>query len=199
MKMLLCMTLTLIAASGIAFSDQRSFRRSLEEIPPKYMGDLPLADRGKFLRALDSEGARLDAEKGWLHWYSDGGDVRITSMVWAKELPRPGKSPLVFVHMAKPFANSGNKPSTDQTFVLERDGKEWVDVTKKVIPSTVDMTMHFRTRKNDTVIEVARWRGFERQDGRGNAWDFGERISDLRWTGEAFEVDKAAAKKLTNN
>lgn len=192
------MTFAFIAASGVALSDQKSFRSSLENIPPEYMGDIPLADRGKFMKALDSEGDRLDAAKGWLHWSSDGRDVRGTSMVWAKELPRPGKSPLIFIHMAKPFGN-GDKPATNHTFVLESSGKKWMDVTKKVIPSTVDMTMHFRTRKNDTVIEVARWQEFERQDGQGKAWNFGERISDLRWTGEAFDVDKAAAMKLTNN
>ena len=194
------MAIALVASSWTAFSDELSFRNALKTLPPKYLGDIPLANREEFLNVVGSDGERLDAAKGWLHWYTDGGDVGGTSMVWAKELPRPGKKPLVFVHMAKPFAEAvHSKPAANQTFVLERVGKDWVDVTKTVIPSIVDMTMHFRTRKQDTVIEVAPWKEFERRDGRGKAWTYGEKAMDLRWTGKQFVVKKASTKELTKN
>lgn len=201
MNTLLCMAIALIAVSGTAFSDEHSFRSALKSLPPKYFGDIPLANREKFLKTAGSTDEILDAANGWLHWHADGGDVHASSMVWAKELPRPGKQALVFVHMAKPFAGGAahSKPAANQTFVLERVGKDWVDVTKKVIPSTVDMTMHFRTRKDDTVIEVAPWKEFDRRDGRGKAWTYGDRVLDLKWTGKDFVPGKAASKELTKN
>jgi hypothetical protein len=100
--------------------------------------------------------------------------------------------------MAKPFA-AGTKPETNQTFVLEPTDKGWIDVTGQVIPSTIDMTMHFRTRRNDTVIEAAPWKEFERRDGRGKAYTYGERTVDLHWNGEKFTVKDAASESLTKN
>jgi hypothetical protein len=199
MKSTLFIVIALIGASESVLSDEQSFRATLMTLPPKYLGDIPLVSREKFLKAVESDAERLDAAKGWLHWFADGGDVGGTSMVWAKELPRPGKKPLVFVHMAKPFADARNKPAPNQTVILEQVGEEWVDVTKTVIPSTVDMTMHFRTRKADTTVEAAPWKEVERRDGRGTAYTYGDRVMDLRWTGKEFVIEKAPSKELTKN
>ncbi len=193
------MAIFLIATSGNAFSDEQSFRTALVTLPPKYLGDIPLVNREKLLNAAGSDDELMDAANGWLHWSADGGNVGGTSMVWAKELPRSGKKPLFFVHMAKPFADSRNKPAANQTFILEHVGEEWVDVTTTVMPSAVDITMHFRTRKADTVIEVAPWKEFKRIDDRGMAYTYGERVMDLRWTGKEFVIEKASNKKLTKN
>ena len=133
-----------------------------------------------------------------MRWYSDGGYVRYTSMVWLKELPRAGRSPLLFVHMAKPFAD-GRTPEANQTFVLERRDDGWSDVAKSVMPGEVDMTMHFRTRKDNSVIEVAPWKEYERQDTAGKAYTYGDRVMDLRWKREKFIVEKPSSKTLTNN
>lgn len=198
MKTLLFSATLLLAGSGFAFSDEDSFRSALIDLPPKYLGDIPLETRKMLIAQVGRDPRRLDAASGWLHWFSDGGDVGATSMVWAKELPRQDKTPLIFVHMAKPFAD-GRKPGKDQTFVLERVGKDWTDVTERIFPSNVDMTMHFRTRKQGTVIEVAPWKEFERGDGRGKAWTYGERVMNLRWTGMEFVVEKASSKELTKN
>jgi hypothetical protein len=198
MKTSLLLAIVFLAGSGNAWSGEPSFRTALETIPPKYLGDIPLAHRERFLKTVEKGDERFDAKSGWLHWYSDGRDVRCTSMVWAKELPRPDKSPLVFVHMAKPFAD-GSKPAANQTFVMERTKDGWVDVTKKVMPAEVDLTMHFRTRRKDSVIEVAPWKQFERRDGRGKAWTFGSRVSDLEWKDGKFKVVKPASKTLTKN
>lgn len=198
MKILLFSVALLLAGSGFALSDEDSFRSALIELPPKYLGDIPLANRKTFIAEAGQGNARLDAASGWLHWSSDGGDVGGTSMIWAKELPRPDKLSLIFVHMAKPFAD-GRKPGKDQTFVLERVGKSWTDVTKTVMPTEVDLTHHFRTRKKDTVVEVATWTEFDRQDGRGKARGFGSRVLDLHWSGERFVAKKPGSEVLTNN
>lgn len=150
------------------------------------------------MQQLDKDAERLDLGNGWLHWFSDGGEVRGSSMVWAKELPRPDKSPLMFVHMAKPHSGS-RKPEVDQTFVMELIGRNWVDVTSKVIPAAVDLKQHFRTRQQDTTIEVAEWEQFERADGRGQAWRFGTRVIDLHWNGRIFIVRKPESRNLTKN
>lgn len=199
------LALTLLTSAFIptTHADEASFRHALKTIPAKYLGDITLEKRDTFFRELatDTTTTRLDAKHGWLHWFTDGGRAGGTSMFWAKELPRPGgKPPLIFIHMAKPFANAIKyKPSPDQTFVLEPLGDEWVDVTKTVIPSTIDLTMHFRTRQADTTIEAAPWKSFPRPDGRGMGYDFGERTHDLRWIGNGFVIEKPAAKKLTDN
>ena len=188
----------LIAGSSFAFAAEDSFRSALMTIPPKYLGDIPLADRNTFIRLIGEDSRGIDTKEGWVHWFSDGRDVRATSMVWLKELPRADKSPLIFVHIAKPFSD-GSKPEANQTFVLELTDEGWADVSKTVIPANVDMTLHFRPRKNGAVIEAAPWKEFERRDGRGKAWTYGERVMDLQWRGEKFIVQKPASKKFTKN
>ena len=203
----LILPIALAAASftGTTRADEASFRAAFKTLPPKYFGDIPLAERDLFIKQLASDHGteRLDAKKGWLHYFSDGDYIHGTCMIWAKELPRTGgKEPLILVHMAKPFAGSIKgpiKPAPDQTVVLEPVGTEWVDVTKTVIPAEVDMTLHFRTRREDTVIELAPWEEFNRQDGLGKAYIFGKRTHDLRWTGTGFVLEKPAAAKLTDN
>lgn len=192
-----CLLAVLVGATP-ARSDEKSFRAALSELPPKFLGDIPLEDRAKFLNGLEKDPSRMDARNGWLHSFSDGRDIRGTSMIWARELPRPEKASLILVHMAKPFA-TGVQSGKDLTFVLEHRGKEWVDVTKQVMPSDVDLTMHFRTWKSDSVVEVAAWKQIERYDGRGFAVDFGPRTLDLTWDGKRFAATKAATKTLTKN
>jgi hypothetical protein len=201
----LAIALAATSLTGTALADEASFRAALKTLPPRYFADIPLAERDGLLTLLNGDNGPqfLDAKKGWLHFFSDGGYIHATSMIWAKELPRTaGKEPLILVHMAKPFAGSIKgeiKPAPDQTVVLEPIGGEWVDVTKTVIPAEVDMTMHFRTRREDTVIELAPWEEINRQDGLGKTYSFGKRTHDLRWTGDGFVVEKPAAAKLTNN
>ena len=185
-------------ASGIALADEESFRAALMELPPKYLADVPLADRQKLIATAGKNADRLNAATGWLHWYSDGSSVRASSMIWAKELPRPDKTPLILVHMAKPFAD-GRKPEEDHTVVLERGENGWKDVTKEVMPADVDMKMHFRTREDDTVVEVAPWKEIDRRDGRGKALVYGSRVMDLHWSGERFIAKEPESKVLTKN
>ena len=198
------MRIPVLAALAMAFAAtlvhaaEYSLRLALLTIPPKHLGDIPLVDRGKFVAALEADPARMDVANGWVHWFSDGHEVPCTSMVWMKELPRSGKSPLVFIHMAKPMAD-GRKPEANQTVVLEFTDEGWSDVTKAVIPPDVDRTMHFRTRRDGAVIEAAPWKEFERKDGRGKAWTYGERILDLEWTGEKLVAKEAASSELTRN
>lgn len=198
MKTLLVLAATLIGGVASARSTDSSFESTLKTIPAKYLADIALADREKLLSQIKDDPNRMDAAKGWVHWFSDGHEVHGSSMFWLKELPREGKTPLVFVHMAKPFAD-GSKPRANQTFVLERTGDGWSDVTKEVMPAEVDLTMHFRTRKKDAVIEAAAWTEFERRDGGGKAWTYGERSMDLWWVGGKLVVREPASKELTSN
>jgi len=174
-------------------------RSALMTIPPIYLGDIPLARRKSWIDGLESDPERMDAARGWMHQFGDGSDSPGSSMIWLKILPRGDKAPVVFVHMAKPFAAGGSgRLFANQTFVLERDEEQWKEVTQTVIPATVDLTKHhFRTRKEDTVIEVAPWKAQLANDRY--IWTFGERVMDLWWNGEKFTIKEAASKVLTNN
>ncbi|MEK7951618.1 hypothetical protein [Luteolibacter soli] len=199
----LALLLTIAALTTTAPADEASFRAALTTLPPKYLADIPLTNRATLFKELatDTTPQRLDAPHGWLNFYSDGGDVKATSIIWAKELPRPsGQPPLIFIHMEKPFSGLlKGAPKADQTFVLEPVGKDWIDVTWTVIPDTVDMTMHFRTHRNDTTIEAAPWKEIDRADGRGKTWTYGQRTLDLHWTGKKFAIEKPAGKKLSDH
>ncbi|MDB6072211.1 MAG: hypothetical protein JWL81_3382, partial [Verrucomicrobiales bacterium] len=191
------------AAPGTALADEHTFQHALLTIPPKYLADIPRNQRNLLLEMLSTDRNRLDLKHEWLHWYSDGGDVRGTSMAWAKELPRPNKSPLIFVHMPKPFAKPVIPPGAEQTIILERQatilGMKWRDVTQQVMPEGVDRNLHFRSRREDTTIEAGEWNHVPSRDGAGKIWTFGTRVADLHWNGERFEVRKPASKKLTES
>ncbi|WP_193210933.1 hypothetical protein [Luteolibacter marinus] len=187
-------------------ADGKFINVALLTLPPKYLADIPLENRTKLLLQLSSspgEDRRLDYAGGWLHYYSDGPPADspgATSMFWIKLLSRgESRTPLVFVHMAKPFA-AGGEPAVDQTFVLAPAGRgEWEDVTASVMPAGIDLTMHFRPHASDEVIEAAAYERFERRDGRGFAYRFGKRELDLVWENGGFRAGAPLGKELSRD
>lgn len=174
---------------------------AIMELPSRYFADVPREQRTVFLLRLSEQSGdrRLDYQHSWLHWYSDSVEApHGTSMLYLKLLPRNGDNPLVLVHMPKPFAD-GSAPAKNQTFVLERDGNEWRDVTKRVMPKKADLTMHFSPRRTSNVIEVAAYERFKRPDGRGYSYTFSQRVLDLIWDGAVFQTRVPASKKLSDD
>jgi hypothetical protein len=172
---------------------------AIMELPARYFADIPRDQRALFLLSLSEQPGdrRLDYQHGWLHWYSDSeGPPHGTSMLYLKLLPRKDNTPLVLTHMPKPFAD-GHTPARNQTFVLERDGSEWRDVTKRVIPKQADLTMHFSPRRASNVVEVAAYERFKRRDGRGYSYTFSHRTLDLIWDGATFRPRTPPTKKLS--
>ena len=205
MKILIPMAALFLSNTGAEAGVGNYLNVAILRLPARYLADVPIENRKALLESLSSDPKdnRLDYSNGWIHFFSDGGDHedptgRPTSMFWVKLLPRKDESPLVFVHMSKPFAD-GAVPGNNQTFVLEESSDGWKDVTKNVIPKEVDMTAHFRPRRKIDEIEVAPFEKIQRQDGGGSAYNFGERKIDLVWKGSAFEVRKASSSKLSGN
>lgn len=186
------------AADGYA-PDGKYLNVAILTLPARYLADVPIEERVALLTQLSSspfKDDRLDYDHGWLHWYSDSPDPpKVTSMFWLKLLPKKNGKWLVFVHMAKPFAD-GSDPNKKQTFVLQRNGIEWEDVTASVMPNEVDLTMHFRPRRESNVIQVAPYERFERRDGRGLAYRFGPRKLDLVWDEGEFKAQESDSPKL---
>lgn len=187
-----------------AGADGKYLNVALLQLPPKYLADVPLENRGWLLEGLSGSvfnDNRLDYTNGWIHFHSDGGDHETrkgpSSMFYVKLLPRKQQLPLVFVHMPKPFAD-GNAPAKNQTFVLERKGNQWKDVTAEVMPKEIDLTMHFQPRRSDNVIEVAAYKTHKRQDGLGLSYDYGERKLDLVWEDGKFRSKKPDSPKLSD-
>src|SRR5690349_19017087 len=138
MRMIIALTTLLFSVVGVAAGVEHYLSQAILTLPPRYLADVPLENRNALLNSFsaDPKGTRLDYKNGWIHFYSDGGGDakgRPTSMFWVKLLPRKDQAPLVFVHMSKPFAY-GSIPDANQTFVLEKNGEGWEDVTKAVIP-----------------------------------------------------------------
>jgi hypothetical protein len=170
------------------------------DIPARYLADIPKSERASLLRQLSerSDDKRLDYVHGWFHYYGDGEGVEASSMLYLKLLPRRNYSPLVFVHMSKPFAGK-SAPALNQTFVLEWSGVDWKDVTAAVMPKGIDLSMHFRPRRANLVVETAPWVKDQRNDGRQATYSFGKRTLDLVWNGRAFQSRKSGKKSLSND
>jgi hypothetical protein len=174
---------------------------AIMELPARYFADIPREQRSVFLLHLSEQPGdkRLDYQHGWLHWYSDSEEApHGSSMLYLKLLPRKDDTPLVLAHMPKPFAD-GSAPTKNQTFVLERDGSEWRDVTKRVMPKKADLTMHFSPRRTSNVVEVAAYERFKRQDGRGYSYTFSRRTLDLVWDGAVFQTRAPSTMKLSDD
>src|SRR5690606_13888177 len=133
----------LLLCSGSVRAAGQLLLDALATLPPKYLADVPEKDRDALIRSITGNPEHFHREGGWAHWFSDGRRIPATSMFWLKELPEGADARLLFVHMSKPFAD-GRLPSNDQTFVLRKTHDTWVDVTREVIPSGVDLTLHFR-------------------------------------------------------
>ena len=183
---------TILRVSSLLAADGNFLNVAILELPDRYFADIPQKERTLLLNRLSEQGSdlRLDYNHGWLHFYSDSEEPpHGTSMLYLKLLPRKDDTPLVLVHMAKPFAD-GSTPRKNQTFIFERDGRDWRDVTGRVIPKQADLTMHFSPRRTVNVIEVAAYERFKRRDGRGYSYTFGRRKLDLVWDGLSFQVRK---------
>jgi hypothetical protein len=180
-----------LGASVCGAAEVSDFERAFLELPPQFVADIPLAQR-PLVRG------RLDLEHSYLHWYSDGRDIDATSMLYLRQFRRADGGFVVLTHMPKPYAD-GSNPEANQTFVFERRKDQWEDITAEVMPKGIDLTAHFRPRKASDVVEVAPYVRIKRQDGRGDAYQFGAPAAELHWDGRTFLKREATKKTLSND
>ncbi len=197
-RIVLWAVLCLLPAGNGSAADNAFLESAVRSVPPRYLAEVPIADRENLWKMLVSS-RLVDENAGWIHFQSDGDSPPATSMFWVKLLPVADGNPLVFVHMSKPFAD-GSVPARNQTFVLRQKGKAWEDVTGKVIPKEVDLTMHFRPRRSGPVVEAAVYERFKiDRDGGRTAYRFGKRKQDLVWENGTFRVRKADRPELSRD
>jgi hypothetical protein len=168
--------------------------------PAKYLSDIPNNQRDKLILFVSNPtGNRmLDYANGWLSYFCDNPYEDLTSsMFWIKLLPRKNDNPLVFVYMAKPLA-SGGTPANNQTYILDRDGNDWQDVTARFMPKDVDMTMSFVPRRTGEDIQVAGYRKVPSvTNPKGEAYnELGACRLVLHWNGTSFEKRPVKPRKV---
>ena len=200
--LLLILALAMLAA-GVSHAEEiTELERAIRELPPRFVADIPIANRDAFIKSLqrNSSDRRLDLKNGYLHHYSDNSaeGFGATSMLYMRQYRRADGGFVVLTHMPKPFAN-GSAPREDQTFVFERRGGRWKDVTSEVFPKAIDWTAHFRPLRASKVVEVAPYVRIQRADGRGEAWNFGECVADLIWDGHEFQKHDPNNRSLTKD
>jgi hypothetical protein len=178
----------LLAGVSQAAETTTELERAIRELPPRFVADIPMVERDILIKRLrDSSERRLDLENGFVHFFSDNSrdGISATSMLYMRQFPRTDGGFVVLTHMPKPFAG-GSAPRANQTFVFERRKDRWKDVTDEVFPRGIDRTAHFRPRRDLKVVEVRPYLRIERQDGKGEAWQFGPPAAELHWNGEVF-------------
>jgi hypothetical protein len=162
------------------------------------MADTPFEVREQLLSDLkiDEDACRWDPANKWMNYFSDGGQTPPTSMIYLRAFAAVDGRDVVFVHMPKPCAN-GSQPSTNQTFTLRigLDGK-WQDVTHELMPAEADLTAHYSPVKIQPMVEVALYERFQRADGKGEAYRFGQCTQELWWNGRQFELRNVFSRKL---
>jgi|GEM_PF-2699889 len=170
---------------------------AIRSLPPPFFADCPYEGREEMLDELHADPAdRLDLENEWLHYFSDGGPVRTTSMIHLRLYKRREGTKVAFVHMPKPFAN-GSAPSDRQTFVLTPDAQgTWSNVTQLMIPKEVDITAHFSPLRHKNVIEVAPYLEKKHPTQGRIIYDFGECQTELLWDGDQFKATAVTPRKL---
>lgn len=203
-KLLVFILAAMLTACGstpsvIPKASTSTLEETVRTLPPKYLGDCPYRVRELMLENLIIETLQCwDPENGWMHFFSDNSYVRASSMIYLRLLPRSDRGRLVFVHMPKPYASGDSPPAEDQTFVLEASSAgQWTDVTKNVMPASVDLTSHFSPMRSQPVIEVAAYDKILRDDGKGYYYHFGKCTEELRWNGTQFELRSVPAHPLT--
>jgi hypothetical protein len=192
-----------LVASICHAAEVTELEHAIRELPAQFVADIPPAQRTALLQSLrsDPSDTRLDLAHGYLHFYSDGGDhgaIGGTSMLYMRQFQRADGGFVVLIHMPKPIAD-GSIPRANQTFVFERRKGKWTDITADVLPTGIDLTCHFRPRRASAVVEVAPYVRLKRQDGRGDAWNFGPCTAELRWDGRAFLKQKPTRDTLSND
>ena len=191
--------LTLFASVSHA-EETSELERAIRELPPRFVADIPIATRDALFERIQRDlDTHLDLKNGFVHFFSDNSrdGIGATSMLYMRQFPRVDGGFVILTHMPKPFAD-GSTPRANQTFVFERRKDRWKDVTDEVFPRGVDRTAHFRPRRTSKVVEVAPYVSVKRQDGKGDAWQFGPRTAELHWNGEVFlkrEPTKAVSKE----
>ncbi len=186
-------SLVIIFLTSLSRAEQDSvsnFREVLLHLPPKYCADVPLEKRKAWLASLEKNPTdRLYLTSKFLHWFSDGESYGATSMLWVKQFSRKGKAPLIFVHMAKPFAN-GSRPEKNQSFVLIQNNNRWQNVTEEFFNEDVDLTLHMRPIRDTPVIQLKTYAQIFSDDGQPQkAYSFGRKMGTLTWDGERFTLE----------
>ena len=179
--------LVVVNVTNVLAFDKNSFLNvAVLTLPERYLADIPKSQRTAFLiNVSDYFEPLVDYKHGRLNFFSDSGDGDFgTSPLLMKLLPRKGDYPLVFVHMPN------NDTGINKTFILERDGSQWNDVTAQVIPKGVDLTEAFFPRLATPDIDVAL------EKNRKGRQDY-IRMYELIWNGASFKLHKASKKKLS--
>jgi hypothetical protein len=196
--------IALLVSPLLALAGEPSeLERAIRELPPQFVADIPIAERGDLLTELrtdDPSNMRLDLENGYLHYFSDNTDIHVTSQLYMRQFKRAEGGFVILTHMPKPFhgVDGDSTPRANQTFVFERRIDKWVDITAAVFPPGIDLTAHFRPRRTSVVVEVAPWVRLVTDQGEpSDDWGWGPRTADLHWDGHAFQQRKPTGKTLS--
>lgn len=146
--------------------------RVILTLPAKYFADIPLEDRPEMLAILSAKlkDSRLDYDNHCLFWSRDSereqGRIKPSADLAVKLLPRFADRdfsspypPFVFVCLNREANSDTATASTDvpkrnQAFVLMKKRDEWIDVSDKLIPESIDRTRLFQPQRKFHGIAV---------------------------------------------
>lgn len=99
-----------------------------------------------------------------------------------KELPRPGSAPLYLVHLGSTRLSEADRQK-QRTFVLEKQGDSFVDVSDTVLRDEWCRDFYLVPSRDNLIIMR---RSYEKQDTNSPTFEAGPRENDLVWENGAF-------------
>ena len=167
-------------------------------LPDHLVSDLPKTERGDLLKLFCAEGrGRLDYENGFVDYYRDGaaawdkpsGSCRF----WMKLFHGDDGSTFLFVHNYRP------RSSKEMTAFFRWDYYDVENVTSEYLPTGVDLSLHFRPRREFNTIRVAEYEEYKlegkKYEGKTDH-RIGSQTSELIWTGKGFELRKTEPTEI---
>lgn len=163
-----------------------SLENAIRTLPSDAVGDVSDNGREEFIQKMPAhEGINISERR--LHYFSDGGDHEpVTDRVNISRLclfeDEYGRT-IAAGHTSRSFG-SGSEPNASNTFVYRLDKGKWNDITSSALPAEIrSWWFHF----NETPIPCGPYVKFQRRDGRGEAYKFGEQAGTLFWKDGAFQ------------
>lgn len=144
-----------------------------------------IATEEKLLHELVSvvaDDPELTYDYGSPLWYEGGGKGSGRLIFRVKELPRPGDSPLWFVHLGGIDLSRANLEK-QRSFVFEKRGGSFVEVTEQVLPGKWHRD-HYLVPVPDNPVILRR--SYTEREGDYSGYRAEVRATDLAWKDGTF-------------
>ena len=158
-------------------------------LPDPLAGDTTVEARRQYLEYLVDikDSSRYDRKGRFVGFWTDNPYMfyHASLKYGIKVFPSRRYSYVVLIHLE-------DDPDPGHGFILAPQKGQWVDVTAELLPKEVPRQWYFNISRLHDVVQTGPYKKWP-----AGGWVARDRVYDLVWDGDRFQLKRAASKKYT--